>query len=72
MDQILLSFLCGSAFIGGAAAVTYLVCIAINRSKNSKFNEELLEYWRKSNESHLRQIDALEKIAKNLEAKKNG
>jgi len=62
MNPILLSFLCGAAFIGGAAATTILVVLAVTL-RNSKGQKELLEYWRSSIEKHGMQIARLERIA---------
>lgn len=53
MDSVILSFLCGAAFIGGAMAV--LICVAvIVQLKDSKGRKEVSEQWE-------RQIDLLSK-----------
>ena len=62
MNPILLSFLCGAAFIGGAAATLTLAVLA-NGVKSKKDREELFGYWRKSLEKHDEQIAAISKAA---------
>ena len=44
MDSVILSFLCGAAFIGGA--MTVLVCVAvIVQLKDSKGRQDAKEQW---------------------------
>ena len=70
MNTILLSFLCGAAFIGGAVAMTVLV-ILVNGFKTKKDRDELFGYWRSSNEKHSTQIAVLERIAAVMEKRKD-
>lgn len=57
MNSILLSFLCGSAFIGGAAMVAVMVNLYVSRKNGSEarareaFNDRLMEYWRRHSDS---------------------
>ena len=66
MNQILLSFLCGAAFIGGAVAMTVLV-IMVKSASSKKDRDELMGYWRSSIEKHAAQILVLERIATVME-----
>ena len=66
MNQILLSFLCGAAFIGGATATTILV-ILVNGAKSKDDREALKSYWRESVLKHTAQIAVLERIAAVME-----
>jgi hypothetical protein len=66
MNPILLSFLCGAAFIGGAAATIVCVSIAVSM-KDKKGRDELYGYWRDSISKHAIQIAILERIAIQLE-----
>ena len=68
MNQILLSFLCGAAFIGGAVAMTVLVML-VNLFRTKKDRDELFGYWRSSISKHGEQISVLERIADALEEK---
>ena len=68
MNQILLSFLCGAAFIGGAVAMTLLAVLA-NGFRTKKDREELFGYWRDSIASHREQIAVLKLIADAVEEK---
>lgn len=70
MNTILLSFLCGAAFIGGAVAMTVLV-ILVNGVKTNKDRDELFGYWRSSIEKHAIQIAVLERIAAVMEKRKD-
>lgn len=70
MNPILLSFLCGAAFIGGAVAMTVLV-ILVNGFKTKKDRDELFGYWRSSIEKHSAQIAVLERIAVVMEKRKD-
>ena len=46
MNSVILSFLCGAAFIGGA--LTVLVCVvAVVKLKDSKGRQEVKEQWDK-------------------------
>ena len=69
MHQILLSFLCGAAFIGGAVAMTVLVILA-NGVKTKKDRDELFGYWRESINKHAIKIAVLERIAAIMEKSK--
>lgn len=70
MNSILLSFLCGAAFIGGAVAMTVLV-ILVNGVKTKKDRDELFGYWRESISKHAAQIAVLERIAVIMEKRKD-
>lgn len=69
MNPILLSFLCGAAFIGGAVATTVLV-IFVKSSSAKQDREELFSYWKQSTFNHQQQIDMLARIAISLEQNK--
>lgn len=69
MNPILLSFLCGAAFIGGGAATVVLVAIAVSM-KDGKGRDELYGYWRESIALHGKQIAIIERIATQLEKHK--
>jgi hypothetical protein len=73
MDTILLSFLCGAAFIGGGVATTLMVVwgMTVWNTPNKKNNEQLMDYWHKSNENHVQQVKILERIAATIEKGKN-
>lgn len=66
MNPILLSFLCGAAFIGGAVAMTVLV-IMVKSASTKKDREELFGYWKSSIEKHSAQIATLDRIAAIME-----
>lgn len=70
MNQILLSFLCGAAFIGGAAATLTLVLTA-RTLMDKKNRDELMSYWKGSLEKHDKQLDLLERIALSMEKRKD-
>ena len=61
MNSILTSFLCGAAFIGGAAATTVFVVLA-QQWRNGGINKALMAYWEKSIICHERQIDVLSEL----------
>ena len=63
MNQILLSALCGAAFIGGAVAVVIMVSWVLTMKDRNKYNEKLMAYWEQSTQSHRDQIKMLERIA---------
>jgi hypothetical protein len=61
MDSVILSFLCGAAFIGGAMAV--LVCVAvIVQLKDSKGRQEVQEHWDRYFELMSQQVGTLMRI----------
>lgn len=62
MNPILLSFLCGAAFIGGATATTMFVVLAF-QLKDKKGRQEIIEYWHRSIANHVIQIQVLTRIA---------
>lgn len=62
MNQILLSFLCGCAFIGGAAMSVVMVSL-FNTMKSKSDRAELVGYWKQANESQKVQVEILERIA---------
>ena len=68
MNQILLSFLCGAAFIGGATSVVVFVAMTVSL-KDKENREKLWKYWEQSNASHIAQIAAIERIANIIEKK---
>ena len=68
MNPILLSFLCGAAFIGGAAVVVIMVAMAVSL-KEKEYRNSLLGYWREANSNQISQIAALKRIADALEKK---
>lgn len=70
MNQIMLSFLCGAAFIGGAVAVFFLVALVV-QLKDKKSREEIHGYWRSSLEKHDRKLLILARIAAALEKRKD-
>ena len=70
MNQILLSFLCGAAFIGGAVAMTVRV-ITCKTLGTKKDREELFGYWKSSLDKHERQLDLMARMCVALEAKKD-
>lgn len=69
MNPILLSFLCGAAFIGGAVATTLLTVMARSWA-SKKDRDELYSYWRASIEKHGEQVDTLNRIADAIETRK--
>ena len=69
MNTILLSFLCGAAFIGGAVAVMVLV-IMVKTSMTKKDREEIQNYWRESLKKHSTQLAILERMAAAMEQEK--
>jgi len=70
MNTILLSFLCGAAFIGGAVAMTVLV-IMVKSESSKKDRDEIHAYWRGSLEKHATQLAILERIAAVMEKRKD-
>jgi hypothetical protein len=70
MNSIILSFLCGAAFIGGAVAMTVLV-IMVKSAASKKNREEIHAYWRNSLEKHATQLAILERIAAVMEKRKD-
>jgi hypothetical protein len=70
MNQILILFLCGAAFIGGATTVVVMVLMAASL-KDKKGRDELYGYWRDSISKHAAQIAVLERIASQLEKRKD-
>lgn len=61
IDSMVLSFLCGAAFIGGA--MTVLVCVAvIVQIKDSKGRAEVRDQWERQLELLARQVGVLESI----------
>jgi len=70
MNPILLSFLCGAAFIGGAVAMTVLV-IMVKSASTKKDREEIHAYWRNSLEKHATQLAILERMAVIMEKRKD-
>lgn len=69
MNQILLCFLCGAAFIGGGAATVWMVSIAVSL-KNKHGHEELMGCWRGSLEKHDKQLAILTRMADAIERRK--
>jgi len=69
MNPILISFLCGAAFIGGAVATTLLVVMARSWA-SKKDRDELYSYWRASIEKHGEQVAILNRIAETIENRK--
>lgn len=70
MNPILLSFLCGAAFIGGAAATTCFVVLAM-QLKDRKGRDELFGYWKESISKHTEQVAILNRIAAVMEKQNN-
>lgn len=70
MNTILLSFLCGAAFIGGAVAMTVLV-IMVKSAATKKDREEIHAYWRDSLAKHSTQLAILERMAATMEKRKD-
>ena len=70
MNTILLSFLCGAAFIGGAAATTVMVVMVV-QSKDKKVRNEIAEYWKESLIQHEKQLSLLERIVQVMEKRKD-
>ena len=66
MNPILLSFLCGCAFIGGMLATTALV-IVVNAFRTKKDRDQLFDYWQQSIQKHTEQVVVLERIAAIME-----
>ena len=66
MNTILLSFLCGAAFIGGAAATTCMVAMAV-QLKDKKGRSEIAAYWQDSLMKHDEQLLLLDRIAAAIE-----
>ena len=62
MNTILLSFLCGAAFIGGAAAVVCMVALAVSM-KDKQWKDELRGYWKKANEIQTDQVAVINRIS---------
>ena len=69
MNQILLSFVCGAAFIGGAVMTAFLI-IMVKSASSKKDREELYGYWRESIVKHGEQIAVLQRIAASVEKRK--
>jgi hypothetical protein len=61
MNPILLSFLCGAAFIGGAVATTILVFTVVSL-KDRQIRAEMVQYWKDSLEKQERQLLLLESM----------
>ena len=70
MNTILLSFLCGAAFIGGAAATTVMVVMVV-QSKDKKVRNEIAEYWKESLIKHEKQLSLIERIVQVMEKRKD-
>jgi hypothetical protein len=70
MNQILLSFLCGAAFLGGAIAVLVLLGMW-TKLKDKSGREELLGYWKSSLAKHDTQLALIERLVVALESKKD-
>lgn len=70
MNQILLSFLCGAAFIGGAVMTTLLV-IFFNAFRTKNDRDELFGYWQQSITKHAEQIMVLERLVAAMEKRKD-
>lgn len=70
MNQILLSFLCGAAFIGGATAMTILVVLA-KSTTSKKERDELFGYWKSSLAKHDRQLELMARMCVAMEAEKD-
>ncbi len=66
MNPILLSFLCGAAFIGGGVAVTIMVSVAVS-FRDTRARNEMARFWRDSLAKHDRQLLVLERIAAAIE-----
>lgn len=61
MNPVILSFLCGAAFIGGALMV--LICVAvIVQLKDSKGRQEVKEMWDRQLELMAQQVGTLMEI----------
>lgn len=61
MNPVILSFLCGAAFIGGALMV--LICVAvIVQLKDSKGRQEVKEQWDRQLELMSQQVGTLMEI----------
>lgn len=61
MDSVILSFLCGAAFIGGALMV--LICVAvIVQLKDSKGRKEVKDQWDRQLELMAQQVGTLMEI----------
>ena len=58
MNTILLSFLCGAAFIGGAAAAIIIAAL-FWQMKDTKGRAEVREFWRQSIEKQHEQVHML-------------
>ena len=70
MNPILLSFLCGAAFIGGAAATTCMVALAV-QLKDKKGRREIAAYWQDSLVKHDKQLLLLERMVMAMENAKD-
>jgi hypothetical protein len=70
MNQILLSFLCGAAFLGGAVSVLILIAMW-TQFRDKAGREELYGYWKESIAKHTVQLELLTRIAAALEAKRD-
>lgn len=70
MNQILLSFLCGAAFIGGAVAMTLLVFM-VKTAATKKDRDELMGYWKASIAGQTAQLAILERMAAQMEKRKD-
>lgn len=66
MNPILLCFLCGAAFIGGAVVVVVFVTMTVT-FKNKEDREKLHGYWVQSLKNHAFQLDAIGRIADCME-----
>ena len=70
MNPILLCFLCGAAFIGGAVATTCMVAMVV-RSKDEKGRSEIATYWQSSLVKHDKQLLLLERMVIAMEPRKD-
>lgn len=68
MNPILLSALCGAAFIGAGAAVVVMVAVIV-QNRQTKASQEAMEALRKGNEMRFRTCQAVERIADALECR---
>jgi len=66
MNTIILSFLCGAAFIGGAVATVCMVALAV-QLKDKQSREEIKAFWRESLDRHSKQVEILGDIAATME-----
>ena len=69
MNPILLSFLCGAAFIGGATATTVMVLLIV-QLRDKKGRKEISEYWMQSLAKHDIQLGYMARIVAVMEMQK--